>query len=99
MSMNHITEDLLLELEQLSTDGTAGPWRAYVEGRDHTSGDSFILTGTSEQRGSDLYVTAEGRPVSAADLDLIAAARTFLPALVREVRRLRDIAEAADSQG
>jgi hypothetical protein len=35
------------------------------------------------------FVVAYGRPADAADLDLIAAARTYLPHLISEIRRLR----------
>jgi hypothetical protein len=35
-----------------------------------------------------MYVSRDGRTADAADLDLIAAARTYLPLLIQEIRRL-----------
>lgn len=64
---------------------TAGPWVSYVEGRDHTSGSSFIMTGPSENRGEDIELSG----ASQADLDFIAHARQDIPRLVQEVKRLR----------
>jgi hypothetical protein len=60
-----------------------------VEGRDHTSGDSFIMIGSEDNHAEDMYVTRDSRPASSADLDFIAAARNFLPCLLDEITRLR----------
>jgi hypothetical protein len=80
-------EDLDLErLTKLATDATAGPWVSLVEGRDFTSGDSFIQTAANGD-DSDLYVV--GGPNRIADQEFIAAARTAVPFLLEEVRRLR----------
>lgn len=62
-----------------------GPWTSYIEGRDMTSGSSFIMTGTEENRGEDI----EPLGVTEADMDFIAAARQDVPRLVAEVYRLR----------
>jgi hypothetical protein len=62
-----------------------------VEGRDHRSGDSFIMSGAPDDRREDIYLSRDSGPAIAADLDLIAAARTYLPLLVAEVRRLRSM--------
>jgi len=59
------------------------------EGRDHTSGDSFIMTGPSGDRHGDLYVTSGDRPASAADYEFVANAREDVPALLDEIERLR----------
>ena len=68
------------------------PWKAYVEGRDHWSGDDFIRVSDLDEQ-PDMYVSrAEAgsiRPASTADLDFIAGARQDIPALLAEVRRLR----------
>ncbi|WP_433575703.1 hypothetical protein [Nocardia brasiliensis] len=45
--------------------------------------------GVDTARGEDIYVTRDSGPANAAYLDLIAAARTYLPVLVSEVRALR----------
>jgi hypothetical protein len=67
---------------------TAGPWLSYFEGRDHTSGDSFIRTAAHDLYiSSDEYVGGGGHFL--ADLDFIAHARQDVPRLLEEVRRLR----------
>lgn len=62
---------------------TAGPWKAWIEGRDHWGGDTIISRFESED---DLYVHG----ATDADLDFIAASRSDVPALVAEVERLRE---------
>ncbi len=39
-----ISDTELAEIEQRCAAATPGPWRAFVEGRDHESGSSFIQT-------------------------------------------------------
>lgn len=65
-----------------------------VEGRDHLSGDSFIMTGTEDHREPDLYLTWD--PVihddqRRADQDFIAHARHDLPDMAAEIHRLREL--------
>jgi len=93
-----LSEELLTELEELSRRGAPPPWRSMLESRDHTSGDSFIKIGVDRERGEDMYVFRDGGPAKAPELDLIAAARNYLPELSAEVRRLRRSAstEATD---
>jgi hypothetical protein len=74
----------LEEIEDRVARAALGPWRSYVEGRDHTSGSSFIMTGSQGARGTDIELIG----ASADDQDFIAAARQDVPALVNEVRRL-----------
>ncbi len=64
---------------------TPGPWRSFVEGRDHWSGDHFIQTG-----GEDVYLIG----ATLADQDFIAHARQDIPRLVAEVERLRAASHA-----
>ena len=85
-----VTDEELAELERLDGWGSAPPWQSMVEGRNHTSGDSFIMVGREDDRDEDIYVMRDSGPASASDLDLIAAARTYLPRLVAEIRRLRE---------
>jgi hypothetical protein len=80
--------DELDAIERRSSAATPGPWRAMVEGRDHMSGDSFIMTGGTGARGEDIYVSAGSAPAQDADLEFIAAARHDIPRLIAEVRRL-----------
>ena len=76
-----MTRQELLEILQRCEAATPGPWRSYVEGRDHESGDSFI-----DVPGKDgIYLTG----ATLADQDFIAAARQDLPRLVNELLKLK----------
>ncbi len=75
-----LSEEQLAEIERRCGSCTPGPWKSYVEGRDHLSGDSFIMTG-----GEDIYLTG----ATVKDQDFIASARQDVPLLIREIRRLR----------
>lgn len=78
-----MTELTRQELEVIFTRceaATPGPWRSFVEGRDHTSGSNFIQTA-----GEDIELTG----ASQKDQDFIANARQDIPRLVKEVMRLR----------
>ena len=90
-----ITDAELDDMEARAMAATQGPWRAFVEGRDHLSGDSFIRTG--DDAAPDMYVSVVSPdrsgevPAPVADLDFIASARQDLPRLVTELRRLRQL--------
>jgi len=56
----------LAEMERRCDGATVAPWKSYVEGRDHSSGDSFIMTGAN-----DIYLSG----ASIGDQDFIAHAR------------------------
>jgi hypothetical protein len=75
-----LSDERLAEIERRCELATPGPWKSWVEGRDHDSGDNFIMTG-----GEDIYLT--GATVN--DQDFIAGARQDAPLLIREIRRLR----------
>jgi len=86
------------ELDEIAARADAAltqPWESYVEGRDHSSGDSFIRTGAMDNDAPDIYVTLSywsdepPKPAGADVLDFIAAARQDVPRLVAEVRWLR----------
>ena len=70
----------LLRIQRLCEAATPGPWKAYIEGRDHESGSSFIQTS-----GPDIELSGARDE----DYDFIASARQDLPRLLDEVRRLR----------
>jgi hypothetical protein len=84
-----LPDEELAEIRQRCDAATPGPWRSMAEGRDHTSGDSFIMVGRGNNRGDDIYVTVGRRPAPVADLDFIAAARLDVPRLLDEIMRLR----------
>jgi hypothetical protein len=69
----NITEQELREIIRRCDAASPGPWKSYVEGRDHTSGSSFIKTGAED-------IGLSGASIS--DQDFIAAARQDIPKLV-----------------
>ena len=81
-----MTDEELASIELRANQATEGPWKSYIEGREQMSGSSFIMTG-----GEDIYLTG-GTPL---DQDFIAAARSDVPRLVQEVRRLKLLLERA----
>jgi hypothetical protein len=76
----HIEADTLAEIERRCAAASAGPWKSFVERRDHDAGSDFIRTG-----GDDIYLSG----ASVADQDFIAHARQDVPLLLAEVRKLR----------
>jgi hypothetical protein len=80
-----LTERDLSEIEARCNAASQGPWASYVEGRDHTSGSSFIMTGPPDQRGEDIELSG----ATVQDQDFIASARQDVPRLIAEVKRLR----------
>lgn len=92
MNDKQLSNAELERLRELSDAGSREPWTAMVEGRDHTSGDSFVMIGREGDRDEDMYVSRDSGPAWAADLDLIAQARTYLPRLLDEIERLRLVA-------
>jgi hypothetical protein len=90
-----LTDAELDEIEARASAATMGPWKAFVEGRDHFGGDNFIRTGGLDDRGPDMYVELAFSdrpglvPAPAGDLDFIASARQDVARLVKELRRLR----------
>jgi hypothetical protein len=75
-----ITDEELKQISARCDAATPGPWKSWVEGRDHESGDHFISTG-----GEDIYLTG----ATLADQDFIAAARQDIPALIKAIRELK----------
>ncbi|PPC90066.1 MAG: hypothetical protein CTY34_09140 [Methylobacter sp.] len=80
-----LTDDELESIVSRCNAATPGPWISYVEGRDHTSGSSFIMTGEKETRGNDIELSG----ASIADQDFIAHARQDIPKLLEEIQRLK----------
>lgn len=83
-----IADDELWRIRERCEAATIGPWKASVEGRDHTSASDVIFTGRPE-------VGVEVAGGSAADYDFIASARQDVPRLLDEVARLRRLASNA----
>ena len=80
-----ITEEELTQIEDRANSAQSGPWKAYIEGRDHESGSNFIMTGTEGQRGEDIEMIG----ATIADYDFIANARQDITRLIGEIRNLR----------
>ena len=74
-----ITEDELKQIELRCSDAKPGPWKAYIEDRDHESGSDFIMTGAE-----DIEILG----ATVADYDFIANARQDIPRLIQEIREL-----------
>ena len=76
-----MTDAELKEIENRCLSATRVPWKSMIEGRDHTSGDSFIMTA-----GDDIYVS---NPLVNNNQEFIANAKQDIPKLIAEIRRLR----------
>jgi hypothetical protein len=88
-----MTEKELIEILNRCKAATKGPWKSFIAGRDHTSGDSFIMTGIednedlwSKNRGTDIYLCG----AISADQDFIANAKQDIPNLIAEIERLKN---------
>ena len=95
------TDEQLAEIERRAEAASPGPWQAFVEGRDHTSGDTIIRMGAFDGSHPDMYISTcddSGNPnrVSDADWDFVAHARQDVPRLVAEVRRLQAVVSMSD---
>jgi hypothetical protein len=85
--MGKLTDKEIFEIKKRCDAASPGPWVSYIEGRDHTSGSSFIMTGEGENRGEDIELTG----ATNADQDFIANARQDMPALLDEIERLKGL--------
>jgi hypothetical protein len=86
MKQKLLSDDDLASIRKRCAEATPGPWISYVEGRDHTSGESVIVRGESGSE-PDLYVIG----ATTVDQDFIAHARDDIPLLLDEVERLRKL--------
>ena len=82
-----LTEDELKEIENRVKQTQNGPWKAFIEGRDFTSGSSFIMTGTEDNRQEDIEMLG----ATEADYDFIANAKQDIPKLLQMIRELKKI--------
>ena len=80
-----MTDDELKQILARCEAATPGPWRSWVEGRNHESGDSFIQTA-----GEDIYLSGG----TLADQDFIASARQDIPRLVAALLAARATPDA-----
>ena len=97
-----MTEQELDEIRNRAQSATKGPWKSYIEGRDHESGDCFIMTGIKEgqdiwnkSRGEDIHLTG----TTHADQDFIANARQDIPRLLDYISELKKEIEKIKNGG
>lgn len=77
-----MTDKELDEISDRCERASLGPWKAWLEGRDHASGSNIVQTGREDIEMSGALPE---------DYDFIAHARQDIPHLVAEVRRLREL--------
>jgi len=82
-----LTDQELSELEALTKAATPSPWVAMIEGPG-IAGDSMIWLGTVGF-GPDMYIHHDDKIAPSADIEFIAAARTYMPRLLAELRHRR----------
>lgn len=80
-----LTSAEVAEVQARCDRASPGPWRSMIEGRDHTSGSSFIMTGPPSERGPDIELSG----ATADDQEFIAHARQDVPRLLDELARLQ----------
>ncbi len=92
MSWTKIDTDIVA-IKQRLLAATGGNWYYFLEGRDHTSGSSFIMTNVPNRddwknpnRGEDLEISG----ATHADMEFIAHARQDIPMLLAEIERLKN---------
>jgi len=96
MNIQSVTQEYLDAVKKRCDLATSEPWISFVEGRDHTSGQSFIRRTMDDSIvDHDLYL--HGEAVTIEDQDFIAHARQDIPILLNEINRLRKLLE--DCQG
>lgn len=88
--MMGIVDEEIEKIRARCNAARSGPWVSIVEGRDQTSGSSFIIIGEGNSRGEDLYLTGDDRPVPLADYDFVANARQDIPFLLAEIDSLKN---------
>jgi hypothetical protein len=82
-----LTKKELNKIEERCIKTQRGPWKSYIEGRDHTSGSDFIMTGEGENRDEDLEIFG----ATTEDYDFIASAKQDVPLLINEIKRLNQL--------
>lgn len=82
-----MTNKELTEIKSRLEKATDGPWKSFIEGRDHESGSSFIMIGENENRKQDIELIGATND----DQDFIASARQDIPKLIAEIERLQEL--------
>ena len=87
MNYLFLQKEILESIRRRCDMATKEPWISYVEGRDHTSGDSVIIRCDGKEK--DLYLI--GGTIE--DQDFIANARQDIPLLLNEIEMLHTFIE------
>jgi hypothetical protein len=80
-----MTEKEREEIERRCAQARKGPWVSFVEDRDHVSGSNFIRVGKGAEPDDDIEMIG----ATVADQDFIAHARSDVPKLISEIKKLR----------
>lgn len=88
--MNRLSDQALEAMLDRCARATPGPWKAFIEGRDHLGGDNFIQT-----QGDDMYLQPGA---SMEDHDFIAGARQDIPRLIDEIKALKHALSLIEKQ-
>ncbi|SUB84227.1 Uncharacterised protein [Pragia fontium] len=87
MQYNYISDEELFLIKERCEKTTKGPWVSYIEGRDHSSGSNFIMTGDENNRGEDIELIG----ATIEDQEFIAHAKQDIPRLINEIERLKKL--------
>ena len=82
MNNSLLDEQRISSIETRTNASTSDPWTAMLEGRDHLSGSSCIVTANGD-------IDLSG--ASDADIEFMAHARQDVPYLISELRRLASL--------
>ncbi|WP_456310866.1 hypothetical protein [Serratia proteamaculans] len=87
MQHNDISDEELFLIKERCEKTSKGPWISYVEGRDHSSGSNFIMTGGENNRGEDIELVG----ATIEDQEFMAHAKQDIPRLINEIERLKKL--------
>jgi hypothetical protein len=85
MDIATLTKEEIERIRKRAEAAQPGPWKSFVEGRDHTSRSSFIQIGQGKSRGDDIEMYGATMP----DQDFIACASQDIPRLLEEIENLK----------
>lgn len=88
MKKKFMDEQRIADISARTEAATSGPWKAMIEGRDHSSGSSCIVT---KNGGIDFDGATDS------DIEFMANARQDIPYLISELRRLEKILNDQES--
>ena len=89
-----LDKNIIKEIERRCNAARPGPWKSYIEGRDHESGSNFIMVGEGKQRLDDIELVG----ATLQDQDFIAHAKQDVPLLINEIKRLRKLLEIDENR-